>query len=155
MKTQWLVGILALCASHGFCQVVAPASPKKFVTRPIGSSANAGATISPAEPTETKVRYVTHLSLTKVRQWTSIDGKPLMGKLIAFEDMVVETPKGSAEPSAPTPPAHPTVVRNGKIRIMVDSKPFEVALDRLVSEDQKAVEQIRLAYAASPEPEAK
>ena len=150
MKTL-AVSVVLLLAPHGFAQVVAPASPKKFITRPLGNTASAGATIEQVRPEDSKTRYVTHLVLSEVRQWTSSDGKPLVGKLIAFEDLVAETPKGAAAPEPPTPPEHPTVVRGGKVRLLVNQKAFEVFLARLSAEDQTLVEQTRLAHAKKPE----
>lgn len=139
------VALLLGYASQGLGQIVVPANPKKFATRPIGGSSSGGITVEPAAPNP-NVRYVTHLGLSEIRQWKSADGKPLQGKLIAFEDLVIEVPKGSTEPVAPTPPAHPTVVRDGKARLMVNKKPFEVVLERLSQEDQKLIESIRIAH---------
>jgi hypothetical protein len=43
------------------------------------------------------VRRVTHIVLYEYRIWTNTEGKPLDAKLLAFEDLVAETPMGDAE----------------------------------------------------------
>ena len=151
-----LSGIFTL--STAVAQIVVPASPKKFVTRPIGGGTSGGAIITPGENKPQKVRYTTHLVLTEYRIWTSTDGKTITAKLIAFEDMVAELPKGSAEPTPPTPPAHPTVVQDGKVRLAFadpKKKPFFLPLERLSQPDRDFIETIRLAHAkksAEPAP---
>ena len=143
-------GLLALGAATA--QIVVPASPKKFVTRPIGGNTSGGVDVIPHEVApEAKVRYVTHMVLSDDRQWTSADGKPLLAKLIAFEDLVAEAPKGAAQPTMPAPPATPTVIRGGKIRLAADKKIYELALDRLSQPDRDFVEQIRTARAKKPD----
>ncbi|MEO7098401.1 MAG: hypothetical protein ABI162_03500 [Luteolibacter sp.] len=152
MKRLRIVGLLGLSViSPAFSQTDFPGNPmvtpKKFVTRPIGGGVNTGATVEPAKPEETKVRYVTHLVLYENRMWTNTEGKPLEAKLIAFEDLVTEAPKGTAEPVMPTPPANPTVTRGGKIRLLVDKKPVEISLARLSQSDQEFVQQMQAALA--------
>ncbi len=121
-------------------------TPKKFTIRPIGGGVNTGASVEPGKAAEEKVRYVTHVVLYHSRFWTSTEGKPLEAKLIAFEDLVAEAPKGT-EPVQPTPPANPTVTRGGKVRLLVDRKPVEIALDRLSEQDREFVEGIKAALA--------
>ena len=111
-------------------------APKKTATRSIGGGVNPGASIDSATRNPT-VRYVTHIVLYEYRMWTNTEGKPLEAKLIAFEDLVVETPKGATEPVMPAPPAHPTVTRDGKIRLLVNKKAVEVALDKLSQSDRE------------------
>ena len=93
------------------------------------------------------MRYVTHIILHEYRMWSNTEGKPLEAKLIAFEDLVAEAPKGSAAPVMPAPPAHPTVSRNGKIRLLVKQKPVEIALDRLSLSDREFIDQMKAALA--------
>lgn len=132
-------------------QTVVPANPQKFTTRPIGGGTSGGVEVIPREGAAgAKARYVTHVVLSDDRSWTSVDGKVVSAKLLAFEDLVVEAPKGAAPPSMPAPPANPTVVRGGKIRLLADKKPVELALDRLCQPDRDFVEQIRLARANKP-----
>jgi hypothetical protein len=72
------------------------------------------------------------------------DGKTFVGKLIAFEDIVIE---GTA--AAPmNVPKKPTVVRNATARFYVNSKVYEVALDKLGAEERKFVEDTSAAIAA-------
>lgn len=120
-------------------------TPKKFATRPIGGSVNPGASVDSATPKNPSVRYVTHIVLCENRMWTNTEGKPLEAKLIAFEDLVAETPKGSAESAMPAPPAHPTVTRNGKIRLLVNKKALEIALDTLSQTDREFIDQMAAA----------
>jgi hypothetical protein len=103
---------------------------------------------------DSKVTYTTHVVLADTRQWTSTDGKTLQAKMIGFDDIVVETPKGAAQPPPPAPPANVTVVRGGKIRLVATQKPFELALDRLSQADREFVERIRAAHANKPPPPA-
>jgi hypothetical protein len=141
-----LVVMLAFFGTAAGNAQVVPATPKKFATRSIGGNGvNAGITTIPTK-TPPKARYTTHFILSDSRPWTGTDGKVLTGKLLAFEDMVVETPQGSAPTTAPTPPAHPTLVRDGKIRLLIDSKVFEVLLEHLSQADRDFVEQTRASY---------
>ncbi len=146
-----LLGLLCVPAAWGQSDFpgnpVTPATPKKFKTRSDGGGLNTGATVDPGKPENPNVRYVTHIVLYEYRMWTSADGKPLEAKLIAFEDLVSEVPKGTAEPAMPKPPEHPTVVRNGKARLLVNKKPVEIALDRLSQQDREFIEDIKAALA--------
>lgn len=104
-------------------------------------------------PTNTKdekiTRYISQLSLTEIRQWTSTEGKVIEAKLIAFEDLVVESREG-VEPQPPEPPKHPTVVRDGMVRLAVNRKPMVLPLSRLINSDQKFIEKIRVQHAPKP-----
>lgn len=137
----------ALCTTMCVAQVVVPATPKKFVTRPVGGSSTSGnITITPV-PAAPQSRYITHVVLCEARQWTSTEGKVLFGKLIAFEDIVVETPQGNAPANVPSPPPHPTVVRDGNVRLFINTKSSVVSLDRLSQADRDYIEQIRVSHA--------
>ena len=140
----WLLGSLPAPA-----QVDVPANPtvtpRKFTTRSVGGGVNPGVSIDSTKTENPNVRYVTHIILYQNRMWTSAEGKPLDAKLIAFEDLVAEAPKGSAEPVMSAPPEHPTVVREGKVRLLVNQKPVELALDRLSRQDREFVDQIKAA----------
>lgn len=131
-------------------QVVIPATPKKFTKRTLSETGSNGGGISfgPTNPpAEAKVRYITHVALSDSRQWQSSDGKSILGKLIAFEDITVETAKGAPAPSSPTMPPSPTVVKDGKARLLVNNKPAEVPLERLSQPDRDFIENIRTAVA--------
>jgi hypothetical protein len=164
------LGLLTFGIATAHAQVI-PATPKKFTKRSLNSSTGtSGASITtnggsislgPSGPApSTKVRNITYISLTESRQWKSNDGKSLLGKLIAFEDVTAETEKGAPAPGI-TLPAHPTVVKDGKARFLVDMRPYELPLDRLSQQDREFVEGIRDAAANStvappqPKPAAK
>jgi hypothetical protein len=146
----WL-GIASAIGIAGTFSVIAqvvPATPTKFTTRGIGDSTTSGsvgvATVKPQVATRT----VTHIVLGEARQWKLVDGRSFVGKLIAFEDIVVEARQGSAPAAAPVIPPQPTLVRKGNARFLVNSKPYELPLDRLGSEERKFIEDTRLAIAA-------
>ena len=129
-------------------QVGIPTTPKKFDTNRIGdaTAASGGSSVNYTQPTrpQTTVRTVTHIVIGEPRQWKMTDGKTFVGKLIAFEDIVIQ---GTA--SAPmNVPKKPTVVRNATARFYVDSKVYELALDKLGAEERKFIEDTAAAIAA-------
>jgi hypothetical protein len=136
-----LIGAVTLPAQ------VVPATPKKFTKRGLGggsASINPGG--APATPRPPVVRTTTYMTLSDSRQWTSADGKPLLAKLVAFEDVTVETRGNSPQATAPPPiPANLTVVRDGKARLLSGQTPYEVPLDRLSQADRDFIESIRAA----------
>ncbi|MCF7786167.1 MAG: hypothetical protein K9N47_08590 [Prosthecobacter sp.] len=147
----WL--ILLAVASPLSAQVVLPATGKKFDTRTInGSGGNTGVSVNntaqPAPPTKTKL--TSYFRLGDPRQWKSTDGRSLLGTIIIFEESVIEfdaaNPAAAREAvnKAPPPkmPDKPTLIREGKIRLLVSQKPVEVPLDRLSDEDRKYVEDL-------------
>lgn len=157
-RTTFLLPLAVFLLAGPFVSAqVVPATPKKFTTRSLSESASAGITTTP-KPPEITTRMVTFFALSQPRQWKSTDGKSLLGKLIAFEDMVVEAKAANAAASkaaaaaapAPEPPAKPTVIKDGKVRLLVNSKPFEVPLDRLSEDDRKFAESIKAAVDARP-----
>lgn len=144
---------MGICGS-AFAQVVIPATPKKFGKRTIGGGTSGGIGLlpgnssstgaKPTPPSPPTVRQVVYFVLGEPRQWTSGDGRTLVGKIIAFEEKVTES--SGTSPAVPTPEemsksltGTPTVVRDGKIRILVNNKPFEVALTGLSAVDQDYV----------------
>jgi hypothetical protein len=130
---------------------VVPTTPKKFAMRGVGSSATNTATGITQTKTEPVIRTTTYIVLAPSRQWTNSEGKPLVAKLIAFEDITTETTK-SAAAANPTPqpsiPGKPTVISDGKIRLMADKKPYEVALAKLSQADQDFVAMVKRAVEA-------
>lgn len=139
-------------------QVVVPTTPTKLGTKTTGAtSGNATSTITgggsasvgvPKQTPPTIVRTTTYISLSDSRQWTSTDGKPLVAKLIAFEDIVVEEVKAAGAtvtPSKEPPklPEKPTVVKNGKVRLFAGKTPYEVPLDKLSDKDRAFIEGIQ------------
>ncbi len=146
MKTLSLMIILT-----GTCMAqIVPATPKGFKTRPIGGGTSGSVEVVPKDPP--KVRYTTHIVLSVSRLWTSTDGKLLEGKLIAFEDLVAEAPKGATPPENPAPPESPTVVRDGKVRLLVKQKPVEIPIARLSTGDQEFIEQTRKSHTRKTPP---
>lgn len=131
---------LAFLATGSIEAQVVPTTPKSFKTRQIGESGASAGIASVAKPAETTYRQVTYISLSPSRQWKSADGKSLLGKLIAFEDIVVQTKNAAPDASAkPEMPPVITVVRDGKARLLVNQKPFEVPLDRLADDERAFV----------------
>ena len=122
-----------------------PATPTKFDTRGIGDALKGGGSVGfvPVKP-QTVVKTITHIVLGEPRQWIMSDGKFFVGKLIAFEDIVM---MGNAA-TAPVVPKKPTVVRDGKARLFVDGKSYEVPLDRLGEEERKFIEGTQAAITA-------
>jgi len=152
MRTRHLSALLALlCIQPALAQMdiprnpmVTPAHPKGFKTRSVGGGVNSGATVDPGPNTTPTTRYVAHIVLHDYRMWSNTEGKPLEAKLIAFEDLTAEAPEGS-EPVMPKPPANPTLIRSGKIRLLVNKKPVEVALEKLSLEDREFIHQMKAA----------
>lgn len=140
--TVLVSALIGTIAATAHAQVV-PTTPKSFQKRGVGDAFNtANVNVIPAPTPPTIIRTVTYYSLSDSRQWTSADGKALVGKLIAFEEHVVETVKGAPEPPTPAPvtlPSPPTVIRDGKVRLLVNNQPYELPLTRLTKEDQEFI----------------
>ncbi|WP_009961809.1 hypothetical protein [Verrucomicrobium spinosum] len=140
--TVLMTALIGTTATTANAQVV-PTTPKSFQKRGVGDAFNtANVNVIPAPTPPTIIRTVTYYSLSDSRQWTSADGKALVGKLIAFEEHVVETVKGTPEPPTPAPvtlPSPPTVIRDGKVRLLVNNQPYELPLTRLTKEDQEFI----------------
>jgi len=144
LATIFFPGLLMVGFSSA--QVV-PANPDKFSHRSIGGVSTGNVEVLPNNAGNPKTaRYITYIVLSTDRFWTSTEGKLIQGKLIAFEDMVTEAPKGAAPPPNPTPPESPTVVRDGNIRLLIKNKPAVVPLTRFSTGDLEFVEQVRKAY---------
>ena len=143
--------VALVCVSPLAAQTDFPSNPlvgpKKYTTRQTGGGVNPGAAIDSNTNENPNVRYVTHIVLYQNRFWTNTEGKLVEAKLIAFEDQVAEAPRGGAEPKFSSPPARPTVIRDGKIRLLVNQKPVELALEKLSQQDREFVGQIQAAIA--------
>lgn len=141
---------LLLGASTLLAQVV-PATPTKFDIKPVtGPTASAGATITP-KTTSPAVRQTTYLTLSELRQWTSSDGMTLMGKLIAWEETVITTTRGSPPPVAEKLLTDkPTVLKDGKARLLIDNKAFTLPLTRLDAESRKFIQELHARLSAKP-----
>jgi hypothetical protein len=142
--------IFALVSGHSLAQVT-PAHPDRFTKRDIGGGTSGGVEVLPKNGGAPQtVRYITHIVLSTNRLWTNPDGKIVEGKLIAFEDLIAEAPKGTAPPPNPAPPEAPTVVRDDKIRLLIKNKPVVSDLSRFSAGDREFVEQVRKAYIKKP-----
>lgn len=118
-----------------------------FEPRKIDGGHSMNPSITPADSKNSTVtRTVTYCVLAAERAWTSTDDKKMQAKLIAFEDLTVEVKDGAVVKAAEAP-AHPTVVQNEKVRFLINRKPVELPLSRLVQADQDFIEKIRLQHA--------
>ena len=125
-------------------------TPTAFEPRNIDGSQAIQPNIAPSRTKdEITTRAVTYIVLGDLRQWASADGRTIEAKLIAFEDLVLESKKGAAA-AMPEPPKHPTVVRDGSIRLSMKGKPVVIALSKLSVADQEYVEKIRVRHAVKP-----
>lgn len=136
--------VLAFAASLPVSAQVIPTTPKKFDTRGIGDAQGTNSVGFTKVPPKVTVKTTTHIVLGDPRQWKLADGKSYIGKLIAFEDIVTE---GNAT-APPVVPKNPTVVRDGKARLLVNAKPYEVPLQNFGADERKFIEDTRTAIAA-------
>ena len=134
-------------------QLTVPTTGGKFETR--GINGNSSVTIKdgfspkPAAPTKTKL--TSYFLLGESRQWKSKDGRSLLGTIIAFEDSVIEfdaaNPAAAREAVEKAPPAKlpakPTLIRDDRVRLMVNKKPVEVSLTLLSEDDRKYVDDLK------------
>jgi hypothetical protein len=142
--------ILFAMAAPLSAQVILPTTGKRFDTRTINgnSGVNINNAAQPAPPTKTKL--TSYFMLGDPRQWKSTDGRSLLGTIITFEESVIEfdaaNPAAAREAVEKAPPAKmpakPTLIREGKIRLLVNKKPVEIPLERLSDEDRKYVEDL-------------
>lgn len=140
-RIHQLTLLLLLISSFAIAQV--PVSPTQ---RPIAGGGSASVGVVPKAPEKTIVKTTTYITLSEARQWTSNEGKPLLAKLIAFEDIVTEsTDQPDANQTAMMPTTAPTLIKEGKIRLLVNRKPFELPLNKLSETDRNYVENLRSA----------
>ena len=156
-----LTTLAALSLQTLHAQVV-PTTPTKFTKRNVGNmsdsggSANIGLSPNTTQPKPT-VREISYIALSDARQWTSSDGKALVGKLIAFEqsEQVLPSAQTTSNTTTPVLPARPTLVRQGNIRLLVQQKAFQLPLDRLSQPDRDFIQNLDAAIAkkaAAPKP---
>jgi hypothetical protein len=142
---------LSLQALHA--QVV-PTTPTKFTKRNVGNmsdsggSANIGLSPNATQPKPT-VREISYIALSDARQWTSSDGKALVGKLIAFEqsEQVLPSAQTTSNTTTQALPARPTLIRQGNVRLLVQQKAFKLPLDRLSQPDRDFIQTLDAAIA--------
>lgn len=136
--------VFGFLASLPLAAQVVPSTPAKFDTRRIGDAASSGGTVNfTTTKPQVAVKTITHIVLGEPRQWKLSDGKFFVGKLIAFEDIVT---MGNA--TATAVPKNPTVVRDGKARLLVDGKIYDVTLQSFGDDERKFIEETRAALAA-------
>jgi hypothetical protein len=142
----------------GVAQVEIPSNPmvgpKKYETRKVGGAVDPGAKIEGIEQGGQGSRsqhYITHIILFEPRIWTSGDGRTVTATLIAFEDLHAEGLIGGPPPKMPASPERPTVVKDGKIRLLVNRKPMEMILTNLSVDDQEFIDRMRVAIATKAE----
>jgi hypothetical protein len=158
MKTLFLIGIASALGVHLLHAQVVPSTPTKFGKRGVGALTDGGGSatmgLSPqgAKP-QPVVREIQYITLSDARQWTSTDGKALVGKLLAFEQTEQVLPAGQAATTtttttaAPVLPARPTLIRNGQVRLLVQQKAFALPLERLSQADQDFIQALDAAIA--------
>jgi len=163
MKTRSSFGrvMVGLFLAVPLSAQVVPATPQQFSTRSTGGvSTGSGGTdigVKPGGQTPRPVvREISYISLSEARQWTSNDGRPLIGKIIAHEQQERVLQEGETTQAAVEPefPKRPTVIRDGKVRLLIQQKPFDIPLERLSQEDQDfimALDQAIAKQAASGE----
>lgn len=116
--------------------------PGSFERNP-GMDGGMGAAIAPPAPPVH--RATTYFTLTPPRAWTGNDGKTLQGCLIGFEDVKVES-TAAGKPRAAKPPVNPTIIKDGKIRLLVGKTPCAVALENLCAADRDYVAKLAAAF---------
>jgi hypothetical protein len=131
---------------------VTPTTPTHFDIKPVtGPTSSAGATITPGS-TAPLLKQTTYLTLSAERAWTNPAGKTLTGKLIAWEQTTATTTDTPAPVADKPITSTPTVLKNGKVRLLIDRKAFEIPLDQLDPASQKLIQDLnaRLHPAAAP-----
>jgi len=136
-------------------QIATPTTPSQFGKRGIAGGAATGTASVNARSVAAgaTARLTSHYSFGELRQWKSADGRSLLGKMIAFEDAVIEVKRPTAAEAhaaamaapTPKPPARFTVIQQDKIRLLVNNKPFEVPLEKLSAEDQAFAKKVEAA----------
>lgn len=129
---------------------VVPTTPTKFGKRILGGgSGSAEVNITPPPQKERMVRMISYVTLSETRQWTSSDGRALVGKLIAFEDLVSEVPLSQASQATMQKlTGKPTVIQNQSARLLVNQTAYVLPLEKLSQPDRDFIESIRAAVAA-------
>jgi hypothetical protein len=155
LRMKTLLGMVLVFTATVSGQTLAPSSPLKFGKRDLGGGFSSGtgavdAKVGKSEPT---TRVVSYFSFGETRQWKSVDGRCLVGRMIAFGDATVEVMVPNAEAAKagalsvppPVPPEKFVLIHEGKIRLLVNNRPFEVALARLSEEDRAYVRKLEIS----------
>lgn len=136
---------------------VVPTTPTKFGKRAIGGMTTGSSSIDPGVSNSPSakpiIKQVSYIALSDSRQWTSNDGKALVGKLIAWEqhEEVLASAADAGKMDQIKLPTRPTVLRGQSVRLLINQKPFEVPLDRLSQADRDFITERSAAIAKSAE----
>lgn len=146
-----LLAIPGLAMAQAQTVPVTPTTPTQFEIKPVtGATAEAGATVASKPAAAPAIKLTTYLTLSPERPWTGPGGKILHGKLIAWEQT---TTTGPPAPIADKPiTATPTVLQNGKVRLLIDRKAFTVPLDQLDLDSQKLIQDLHTRLHPAPKP---
>ena len=115
---------------------VSASAQDRIPSRGISGSGSFGPPRINVKPGETKsvqkvVKQITYMSISPQRQWKSSDGKSIFASLLTFNA------DGKTSEELKSLPLE--VIKEGKVRLLKDSKPFVLPLDKLSEEDQKYV----------------
>lgn len=132
MRAQ--IGIVAI---FGFAFIPAEVAGQESGTRVIDGGGGASVVVHP--PREAPVEFETTVKLAPARQWTSSDGKSIVGELLSWP---LRGQKLSAEQ---VKKLNLEVVRDRKVRLRTGGKIVVVALSRFSKADQAFVGQM-VAY---------
>jgi len=162
MKTlsRLLLVVVGLGPSVELTAQVVPTTPTKFGKRSTGAMSTGSSTIdtgaAPAQNTKPIIKQVSYIALSDSRQWTSSDGKALVGKLIAWEQQeeILASAAEAGKMEQVKLPSRPTVLRGQSVRLLIDQRPFEVPLDRLSQADRDFVSERDAAIAKTAKQQA-
>jgi hypothetical protein len=152
------IGFYAVACLAGMVTAqVVPTTPTKFGKRSTGGMTTGSSSIDPGVSNSPSakpiIKQVSYIALSDSRQWTSNDGKALVGKLIAWEqhEEVLASAAEAGKMDQIKLPTRPTVLRDQSVRLLINQKPFEVPLDRLSQADRDFINERAVAIAKSAE----
>ena len=133
LASSFLFTLLTAVSSAQTSFPVSPATPGGFTTRSTGDlSSGTSVTSKKAPPKPIKVSYTI---VGELRQWTNTKGASIHARLLAFE---------TGDPAKADPNRVLTLIRDGKIRLLVEGKNTfnELQLSTLSSPDQEYVTEL-------------
>ena len=111
LASSLLFTLLTAVSSAQTSFPVSPATPGGFTTRSTGDlSSGTSVTSKKAPPKPIKVSYTI---VSELRQWTNTKGASIHARLLAFE---------TGDPAKADPNRVLTLIRDGKIRLLVEGK---------------------------------
>jgi len=116
--------------------LVSASAQERIPRRGISGSGSFGPPKISVAPGETKkvtkvIKQINYLAISPERQWKSSEGKSIFASLLTFN----ADGKSAEEMKS----LKLEVIKEGKVRLLKDSKPFVLPLERLSVEDQKFV----------------